>query len=78
VPTDDGCNSENKETTMNTYPELTLLVTTEYQRELIAHAEQYRLLSQARRARRARRTGRRQAGVSASAGTLTPCAPAAA
>lgn len=62
---------------MNSYPELTLLLANEHQRELVEHAEQYRLLSQARRARRARRASRRQAGVSAPAGTLAPCAPAA-
>lgn len=62
---------------MNTYAEMTLLVATEYQRELIAQAEQHRLLTQARRARRARRAQRRQAGMSAPAGTLAPCAPAA-
>jgi hypothetical protein len=63
---------------MYSYPEMTLLVATEYQRERIAHAEQYRLLSRARRARRGRRGDRRQPEVSASAGTLAPCAPAAA
>jgi hypothetical protein len=62
---------------MNSYPDLTLLVATEYQREMIANADRFRVLSQARRARQGRRTGRRQAGVSAPAGTLAPCAPAA-
>jgi hypothetical protein len=62
---------------MYSYPEMTLLVATEYQRELMADAERYRLLSQARRARRARRAAREPAGVSAPAGTLAPCAPAA-
>jgi hypothetical protein len=63
---------------MNSYPELTLLVATKYQRELVAHADEYRMLSQARRARRSRRAARRAAGMSATAGTLAPCAPAAA
>ena len=59
---------------MYSYAEMTLLVATEYQRELIAHADQYRLLQ---RARRAQRAGRRRAAESAPAGTLAPCAPAA-
>ncbi|HEY8472991.1 MAG TPA: hypothetical protein VIL37_10210 [Natronosporangium sp.] len=63
---------------MNGYPDLTLMLASEYQRELTATAEQYRLLRRARRARRAARLGRRRGGMSDPAGTLAPCAPAAA
>jgi hypothetical protein len=75
-PTMDS-HEETKETEMYSYPELTLLVATEYQRALIADAEQHRLLSQVRRSRRARRASRRAAAVSAPAGNLAPCVPAA-
>jgi hypothetical protein len=58
---------------MYSSPELTMLVATEYQRSLVADADQYRLLA---RARRLRRAGRRTARHEARAGTLAPCAPA--
>lgn len=66
--------------------EMTLLIATEYQRERIADAERYRVLTQARRARRGRRgrqdrqdrqDHRRRVEMSACAGSLAPCAPAA-
>lgn len=60
--------------------EMTLLIATEYQRERIADAERYRVLTQARRARRGRQDRqdhRRRVEMSACAGSLAPCAPAA-
>jgi hypothetical protein len=62
-------------------PETMLVLAQERQRELIAEADQYRVLRAARRVRRARGAHRAEivaAAPARPAGTLAPCEPRAA
>jgi hypothetical protein len=60
---------------MNMHPVMLLMLANNRSRELIAEAEQRRLLSSAREARRARKAG---AARGRPASTLSPCEPSAA
>jgi hypothetical protein len=60
------------------HPDVMLFLANDHQRELIAEADRWRLLSSARHARRARRERKISAVRGQPTGTLASCEPSAA
>ncbi|WP_306206416.1 hypothetical protein [Actinoplanes sp. RD1] len=75
APADDGYIDGDEETTMFLHPDHLLTLADQRHRELIEEADRHRLLSVARRARKARKV---PAVRGRPAGTLASCDPSAA